>query len=164
MAFAVIRLRSSRKKKNKIDDTLDMLRLNRINHCTIVPENTTYKGMLNKVKDLITWGELEEDVLLEMLKNRSDVSVEEMEKEIKDQTEYENIEEFAEAVSKDQVTIDEVDGLQNIFRMHPPQGGYKSIKRPYRNSGSLGYRGDAINELLMRMIGPDYDGEIIEEG
>jgi large subunit ribosomal protein L30 len=36
--------------------------------------------------------------------------------------------------------------------MHPPKKGFKrTVKRPYRDRGELGYRGEAINELIKRM-------------
>ncbi len=159
MAFAVIRVRSPRKKQKKMEDTLKMLRLNRVNHCTVVPENPIYKGMLNKVKDIVTWGELDEDILLNLLEYRSDLGAEGIEKKIKDQTSYQNLEGFADAVSSDEITIDEVDGLDNIFRMHPPKGGYKGVKRPFNQGGSLGYRGKDINVLLRKMLGPEYSEE-----
>ncbi|MFP3871930.1 MAG: 50S ribosomal protein L30 [Candidatus Natronoplasma sp.] len=165
MAFAVLRIRSPRKKQKKMEDTLKMLRLNRVNHCTVVPDVETYKGMLNRVKDFITWGEVNEETLSELLKHRSDIELEEMEKKIKDQTSCGSVEEFVEAVLKDEITIDEVDGLRNLFRLHPPEGGYKGIKKAYKNGGALGYRGQDINDLLMIMLGPEYeyDDEAVEE-
>lgn len=164
MAFAVLRVRSSRKKQKKMEDTLKMLRLNRINHCTVIPETAAYEGMLNKVKDMITWGEVDGDTLVHLLEHRSDLGPETIEKKIKDQTSYKNIDEFAEAVSSDDVNIDEVNGLENIFRMHPPEGGYEGIKKPYRTGGTLGYRGQDINSLLEKMLGPEASEETSEEG
>ncbi len=38
------------------------------------------------------------------------------------------------------------------YRLHPPRGGFKrTIKRPLPD-GELGYRGEAINELIERML------------
>jgi large subunit ribosomal protein L30 len=34
-----------------------LLRLNRVNHCVMVPEDATHLGMLRQVKDYVTWGE-----------------------------------------------------------------------------------------------------------
>ena len=41
-----------------------------------------------------------------------------------------------------------------FFRLCPPRGGFerKGIKRSFGSGGALGYRGSAINELIMRMI------------
>jgi len=36
--------------------------------------------------------------------------------------------------------------------LHPPKGGFKgTIRRPYKSGGELGYRGAAINDLILRM-------------
>ncbi len=164
MTFAVLRVRSPRKKQKKTEDTLKMLRLNKINHCTVVPETPAYQGMLNKVKDLITWGEVDGDTIVQLLEHSSDLDVETMEKEINDQTSYEDIEEFAEAVSNGEITIDGLNGLDNIFRMHPPEGGYEGVKKPYKTGGTLGYRGRNINDLLKKMLGPDVSQDTSEEG
>ena len=60
--FAVIRLRGSVNMHKKNNDTLDMLKLHKVNHCVLVREDATYKGMLKKVENWITWGEVSSDV------------------------------------------------------------------------------------------------------
>lgn len=41
-----------------------------------------------------------------------------------------------------------------IYRLCPPVGGYerKGIKQPFTKGGVLGYRGDAINALIQKML------------
>ena len=43
---------------------------------------------------------------------------------------------------------------QKIYHLNPPHGGLgrKGIKTPYRKKGAYGYRGDAINALLKKMM------------
>ncbi len=155
MAYAVVRLKSSRKKKPKMRDTLEMLRLNSVNHCTVIPERPTYEGMLNKVKDLITWGEIDTDTMANLLKNKSCIDKNELEDKIGEETDYDGIEQLAEAVASDDTTLDEIDGLDRVFRLHPPVSGYRSTKKPYNTGGALGYRGSEINPLLQKMLGPE---------
>ncbi len=159
MAFAVVRVRSPRGEEKRIEDTLNMLRLNRVNHCTVIPENSKYEGMLDKTKDLITWGEISEDTLIELLRYRSDLDEEEMMDTIEKHTDHEELDEFAEAVVSDELTLDEIEGLTNLFRMHPPENGYGNVKKPYKTGGCLGYRSDEINSLLKDMLGPEYSDE-----
>ena len=52
MAFAVIRVRGHSKVNHDIEDTMLMMRLNRVNHCVVLPENDTVKGMLAEVQGL----------------------------------------------------------------------------------------------------------------
>jgi large subunit ribosomal protein L30 len=41
---------------------------------------------------------------------------------------------------------------KEVFKLKPPKGGFKSIKRDFKSGGDLGYRGDDINKLIMRML------------
>lgn len=43
---------------------------------------------------------------------------------------------------------------QKVFRLHPPRGGFerKGIKVPFTVGGVLGYRGNAINDLISKML------------
>lgn len=155
MAYAVIRLRSPRKKQKKMNETLSMLKLDKVNHCTIIPEKDTYEGMLHKVEDLITWGELDIDTLMDLLEKRTGMDEDELEQMIEEQTSYDRVDEFAIAVTSDKIELDEIEGLDRLFRLNPPKGGYKGTKKPYNTGGSLGYRGNDINELIQKMLASD---------
>lgn len=62
MTYAVIRIRGVMNRNQEINDTLSMLNLKRINHCVLLPETPSYKGMLNKVVNWVTWGEVSEEM------------------------------------------------------------------------------------------------------
>ena len=59
MSWAVVRVRGSVNVNPKIKETMKLMKLNRVNHCVIIPENDTYTGMLNIIKDYVTWGEID---------------------------------------------------------------------------------------------------------
>lgn len=59
--IAVVRIRSAIMQSKKIENTFTKLKLMRPNYCVIVPNTATYMGMLNKVKHIITWGELDSE-------------------------------------------------------------------------------------------------------
>ena len=67
MSWAVVRVRGSVNVKPKIKETMRLMKLNRVNHCVIIPENDTYKGMLNIIKDYVTWGEVDAETAELML-------------------------------------------------------------------------------------------------
>ena len=46
MSWAVVRIRGSVNVKPKIKETMRLMKLNRVNHCVIIPENDTYKMRL----------------------------------------------------------------------------------------------------------------------
>jgi len=56
--IAVVLIRSLISINPKIKYTLKMLNLQRKNSCVILKNNPSIKGMLTKVKDYVTWGEI----------------------------------------------------------------------------------------------------------
>ena len=64
------------------------------------------------------------------------------------------IKDFAKSVTSGESTVKDVPGLKRVFRLHPPRGpkGWGGIKRSFVVGGALGARGDAINNLVDRMI------------
>ena len=154
MVYAVIRVRGTVNVRHDIKKTLQMLRLHRVNHCVIVEENETFKGMLQKVKDYITWGELDKDTLVELIKKRGrligDRPVDD--EYIKSSTPYKSVEEFAEAILDGKIRYRDLPDIKPVFRLSPPRKGYEGIKRAYSVGGALGYRGKDINDLIKRMM------------
>ncbi|KAA0008333.1 MAG: 50S ribosomal protein L30 [Thermoplasmata archaeon] len=154
MVYAVIRVRGTVNVRHDIKKTLQMLRLHRVNHCVIVEENETFKGMLQKVKDYITWGELDKDTLVELIKKRGrligDKPVDD--EYIKNSTPYKSVEEFAEAILDGKIRYRDLPDIKPVFRLSPPRKGYEGIKRAYSVGGALGYRGKDINDLIKRMM------------
>jgi large subunit ribosomal protein L30 len=140
--FVVIRIRGLVGLRDDIVDTLAMLRLHRKMHCVISPENPGMLGMLRKVKDYITWGEINDDVLKLLVEKRG------RKPGNKRLTDVEAKKVF-DALKKTCIMPEDVVPL---FRLTPPSKGFKhSIKQHYPK-GEVGYRGEKINELLVRMI------------
>ena len=73
MVFAVVRIRGSINIKPDIKKTLQLLSLTRSNHCVLLEENPVNKGMLQIVKDYVTWGEIEKEALSNLIKNRGKI-------------------------------------------------------------------------------------------
>jgi len=151
--FAVIRLRGSGGQKKGIKDTLDMLRLFAVNNCVIVPETENYRGMLEKCRNVCTWGEVEKDLLVKLLEERlrgeGDKKIDE--KILKELTGFDSFGKLAEALMADKTKLKDLKKIVPMFRLSPPSKGFKSVKE-YYPKGDLGYRGKEINKLLERMI------------
>jgi large subunit ribosomal protein L30 len=129
-----------------------MLGLTRVNHCVIVDDDPSVLGMLHKAKDYITWGEVEPEVVERLLKKRGRLAGNRrLTEEIIRANGFSSLKGFAEAVCAGRASISSVQGLKKVFRLNPPRGGYRSTKRPFRDSGDLGYRGKLINELVLKM-------------
>ena len=155
MTFAVIRVRGSLNIKPEIKETLRLLRLNRVNHCVLLPQTPEYVGMIRKVKDYVTWGEVDQEIMEKLIgaRGRTEGDRPIDEKVIRERSDFKSIKEMSSAIIEGSFQYSGLDGVKPIFRLPPPRkGGYEGIKRSFVNGGALGYRGDKINALLDRMI------------
>ncbi len=161
--YAIIRIRGRVGVPPKIEYTLKLLRLNRKYHCTVYPSTLPgIERMLQVVKDWVTWGEIDKETLVELLRRRGrgpgdrPLTEEYLQKTLG----INSFEELAEKLLKGEIRLNKLKDpktkkwiIKPVFRLHPPRNGFDgSIKLPYRAGGELGYRGSKINELLRRMI------------
>ncbi len=150
--LAAVRVRGRTGIKGDISDTLDMLRLTRINHAVLVPETPSFLGMLRKAKDYITWGEIDPETLEEILEKRAMLpGREKVTPDYLKKTEYKSAQKLAKALLEEKTRLEEV-GIKPVFRLHPPRKGYKDSKKAFNEGGTLGYQGEEINILLKRMV------------
>ncbi|HLC63457.1 MAG TPA: 50S ribosomal protein L30 [Candidatus Nanoarchaeia archaeon] len=153
--LAIIRIRGITGVKREIKGTMDLLRLYNKNHLVIVDKNETNIGMLKRIKDFVTWGEISEETFKELLKKRGRLpgSMLLTEQYLKEKTKFSS-EEFAKEFFSKKIQLKQVPGLKTFFRLKPPIGGFESqgIKTPFSMGGSLGYRGDQINILIKKML------------
>lgn len=152
--LAVVRIRGSADVRKKILDTLQMIGLTRPNHCTLVGNNPSQKGMLRKAKEVITWGTIRPEVLGLLLQKRGRLEGDKplTDEFIKSRSSYGSIREFAESLCEETAKLSDVPRLKKVFRLHPPRKGYRSTRQPFSEGGALGDRGDDINDLILRMI------------
>lgn len=151
--FFVVRIRGGVDAQKTVEATLTMLRMERNNYATILKESPSYVGMLRKVKDYVTWGEPSVETVKLLLKTRGKITGDEkVTDDVLKELGYENVEKLANAIVTGEVEFSQLNGIKPFFRMHPPKKGFKrTVKRPYKDHGELGYRGEAINELIKRM-------------
>ena len=154
MVFAAVRIRGIVNVKPDIKRTLQLLRLTRSNHCVLLEENASIKGMLQIAKDYITWGEIDGEVLSKLMDTRGKLegNVDITEDYVKSATPYNNFEKLSQAIMDNKFKYKDISNVKPIFRLNPPKKGYEGIKRSFVNKGALGYRGKNINRLLERMI------------
>ena len=125
-----------------------------VNHCAIVPENASTKGMLQKVKDYTTYGEINAETLAQLIRVRGRLSGDRMitDEYLAANSEFKTVEDLAKAIIENDYRMKDVEAAKPVFRLHPPVKGYEGNKRSYKNGGALGYRGEAINDLIARML------------
>ena len=123
-AFAIVLIRSLRGATQQVKDTASMMRLRNKNVCVIYESSDAIDGMIFKIKDYITYGEIDDSTLKLLLEKRA-------EKDPKDPK-----------------------MAKKFLRLHPPRGGFerKGIKVQFAKGGALGFRGAKVNDLIKKMI------------
>jgi large subunit ribosomal protein L30 len=140
-----------------IERALASLRLNRKFRAVLLEKNDSMRGLLRKVKDYVTWGEVKSNDIAVILRERAELSNGKpfTEKFVKENLGHESVEELAHALTRGQVDLNILwlRGVMPVFRLRPPSGGFdSSIKRPFGSQGELGYRGAEISNLVNRML------------
>jgi len=155
MKLAVVQIRGIFGMNIKFKDTLKFLKLTRKNCCIVVDNNPTYLGMLVKLRDYVTWGEIDQETFKLLLKERGRLSgnkaLTEDYLKSKIKLDYDS---FSKSFFDGKVKLKDVPGLKTFFRLKPPVKGFEhgGIKKPFSMGGALGYRKEDINDLIRRMI------------
>ena len=120
--IAIVRVRGLTGIKIEHEDTLKMLHLYKKNFCTVRPATSPILGMVKKVKDFVTYGDVSEETI-KLLEAKKNVKADEKGK----------VRMFYRLNS-------------------PRKGfGRKGIKQPFVKRGALGYRGEKINDLIQKV-------------
>ncbi|WP_455364850.1 50S ribosomal protein L30 [[Eubacterium] cellulosolvens] len=152
-----VRIRGAGRIESEIEKTFELLGLRYKYNAILLSQSPTTAGMLQKVKDHITWGEIDKKTLTKLLIKRGQVKGKGKidPNYIKAILNFKGADEMADAILNETTSISLLtqSGLRKVFRLHPPRGGFKySSKRPFKDRGELGYRGEAINKLVDKMI------------
>jgi len=139
--LAAIRVRGITGVKTNVEDTLNMLRIYKNNYCCVLQNTPINIGMLNKAKDYITWGEIDDETFKILIEKRGE-EFKGRETDSKNKIKY-----------NDYIIINNKK-IKKYFRLNPPKKGFEreGIKHSYQAGGALGYRGTAINDLIKRMV------------
>jgi len=124
LKIAIVRIRGGVRVDTKIVDTMNMLRLYNQHNCVIVENTPANLGMIKKIKDYVSWGEVDDATIKLLLEKRGVIDPNNKGK------------------------------YKPFFRLSPPKGGFerKGIKKSFNEGGALGYRADKIGKLIARMI------------
>ena len=153
-ALTIIRLRGTQNLNPRARDTLTYLRLNRINHAVVLPQNATTRGMLQAAKDYVTWGEVDAPTLAAVMRAHGRLVGDKplTDEHVASTTPHKGIDALAAAIVSGQFHYKDIPDVKPLFRLHPARKGLEGIKRTVQVGGALGYRGPGINQLLARMI------------
>ncbi len=137
--ITIIRIAGMIEKNKEISETLSRLRLRRKYSCVVVEENEVVKGMLQKIRSFVAYGEIDKKTLIELIKSRG---------QLLDKNEKINAEKVAEKIIS-QGNMKDLE-IKPFFRLHPPRKGIDS--KQHFPKGVLGNQGKEINKLIERML------------
>ncbi len=151
MSYGVVRIKGDTEASAEVGDTLDMLNLPRMNAFTVVPEEDTYTGMVQKVNDYVAYGEPDAETVALLLRERGEtLEGDDVDDDFAAEQGFDGVDDLAEAVVEEETTLRDA-GVNPTLRLHPPRKGHDGIKQSYKQGGVLGNHGDGINDLLRRM-------------
>lgn len=143
MKLAVVRIRGIRKISPRIKKTMELLKLEKPNHCVLVDSSPQTLGMLGKAKDYVTYGPVDEATVLALLKKRGRKG-QSLLRAVMDE---EKLKKAAKEIFAGKKTADYANP---VFRLNPPSKGYRDMKAAYP-TGELGKRDD-MAPLLKKMM------------
>lgn len=134
-----IRIRGLVNIRKDYKQAMNVLRLRR-KYCAILISKKT-EHVLDKIKDYIMYGEIDKEVLKELITKRGRMPGEKPVK-VDDK--------FIEELIAEKTTL-KSKNIKPFFRLHPPIGGFKKPTKRQFPKGVLG-KNPKINEILRKML------------
>ncbi|MDR2203591.1 MAG: 50S ribosomal protein L30 [Nitrososphaerota archaeon] len=152
--IAVVRIRGTISAQRDTRETLTLLRLDHTNHAILIDDRPSYKGMLQVVNNYVTWGEVTKETITTMLEKRARLSGnKKLTAEYLEKLGCKSFEDLADAIMSGKAEHGKLPFMIPVFKLHPPKKGFKgNVKKSFKAGGESGYRGEAINDLVKRMI------------
>jgi len=150
----VVKVRGTVSAQRETRETLELLHLTHTNHAVLIDSRPAYHGMLQRVNNYVTYGEPTKETVSMMLQKRARLAGgKKLTDEYIQKAGYKNVDDLAEAIVNCKVAFQKLPDVQPLFKLHPPSKGYKGkTKKGFNAGGEAGYRGEAINDLVKRMI------------
>ena len=153
-SLVVVKIRGTVRAQKETRETLDFLHLAHTNHAVLIDSRAAYMGMLQRVNSYITYGEPTKETVAMMLQKRARLAGDKkLTDEYLQKIGYKSIDDLAEAIVNCKVQFQKLPDVDPRFKLHPPSKGYKGkTKKGFKAGGEAGYRGEAINDLVKRMV------------
>lgn len=120
---AIVLIRGLINTTPEVNRTLTLLKLLKKHTCVVYPKTKSLLGMLTMVKDVVTWGDLDDETHALLLQKKGK----------------------KEAKGEKENNIFHLNSPRKGF-------GRKGIKQQFSQGGGLGDRGVKMNDLLKRML------------
>jgi len=152
--YAVIRLRGNVNLSPKVKRAFKQINLTRPNHLVLLEENSSSKGQLKLLYPYITYGTINKSTLAKLIAKRGRLPGDKrLSEEWLKEKGFTSFLDLAEALLEKKAALKKL-GIKPVFRLHPPRKGFerKGIRKTYKEGGASGFRGDEINQLILKMI------------
>jgi len=152
--LVAVKVRGTVSAMREARETLDLLHLSHTNHAVLIDSRPAYYGMLRRVNNYVTWGEPTKETVSVLLQKRARLAGgKKLTDEYIQKVGFKSVDDLAEAIVNCKVAFQKLPDVQPLFKLHPPSKGYKGkTKKGFKAGGEAGYRGEAINDLVKRML------------
>lgn len=149
-----VKVRGEVSAQREARETTALLGLAHTNHAVILDNRPAYLGMLQRAQSYVTWGEASNETVANMIKQRGRLAGnKKLSDEAAQKLGFKSLDDLTEAIFNCKTDWSKLEGVTKTFRLRPPKKGYKGkTKKSFRAGGEAGYRGEAINELVKRMV------------
>jgi len=159
--FFVIRILGTYGVAPKVRKILQLLRLLQINNGTFLRVNKATVNMLVRVSPYITWGAPSVKTVTDLIYKRGTARIKGQRIPITNNIminkrlgafDIKCIEDVVHQIVTCGKHFKRVNTWLGVFKLNTPTGGWTAKKINYVEGGDSGFRGDAINALLAKMI------------
>jgi len=152
--IVAVKVRGQVSAQREARETNMMLGLSHTNHAVIIDSRPAYLGMLQRAQSYVTWGEASKETVAAMITQRGRLlGNKKLTDDAAQKLGFKSLDDLADAVFTCKIEWGKLEGVAKTFRLRPPKKGYKGkTKKSFRAGGEAGYRGEAINQLVQRMV------------
>ena len=144
--IAIIRLKGLFSVSPTIEKTLESMKLTKLYSCALITPSPSAKGMIQTAKDVVAYGEVDKDTVALLLSKRGKTVDG---KKLSSAKKPAEIEKLASEIASSEKKPEEF-GVQNLFPLSPPKGGFDGSRKSGTPYGPLG-KNAKISELIAKM-------------
>jgi large subunit ribosomal protein L30 len=150
--LVAVNLRGTVNIPRPVKETLANLKVRNRFNATLLKENETTLGMLNRAKEHLAWAEAEEALVEKLLESRTQVMNGNTLEGVLKSAKAKNLSGLAKSITDGKVDFRKLKDVRPYFRLHPPRGGFsRSTRRLYDQGGVLGNNPELMN-LIEKML------------
>jgi large subunit ribosomal protein L30 len=153
ISILVVNLRGTVNTPHGVKKTLESLNIETRFRATIIPDEPSFRGMLQKAKDHVAWCDADKTLIKMILEKRG--RLEGWRPLLPEDVRalgFESLDKLAESLAASQINLKDLKRVKPSFALSPPKGGFRrSTRRNHNQGGVLGANPD-LPKIIERMI------------